>query len=1174
MKISFRILLINFAVVVAILAISAAAFYSVMNNTITSQQTRYLLNSANNFFHNYQDIMEDCEDEFLYLEGNNFADLKVQKLGNLDFILQGEEKKDSSLNVLYNGRLVHTNDGIVSLSGFLEQNPYAAITTLSRGNVKYYIGKIFNEPLLNTLSQRIGSEIALISNNSAAEISNSSVNRNYYSIINHIEKKLAGGDKIFIDSWEQDDIIATRYTPDAGFELNSKMHFIIFTKYPEASDLKSNLTDILFLIGATGVILSLILSMLFTHRMRSQITGLSHATEVMKEGNFSQRILVQSTDELGSLGNAFNTMLDVLAKNEQSKNEYSEFITLINQNPTLNEISEAALQKIIKSCGYAAGVLYTVEVDGFHRIASFGFDKEYTLNNNPGLFRDVITRRVPVELNFEDNLPQLVSGMLSIKLRHLLIQPIIYNYKVIAILELASVVQSSEYAKEYLSRIQHQLAIGLTNALALVQLENLVSELQKLNVDYQKQNLQIRTQNETLVDLHKELKEKADELALQKQKAEEATELKSQFLASMSHELRTPMNSILGLTELILEESSIAGKNRERLEVVLKSGKRLMNLINDILDLSKIEAGKMEIHEEDLLLEEVISEVETSVSPLVINKKIEFGVERGISTNIMITTDRGKLMQILINLIGNAVKFTEQGSVELIISSAGEDILQFDIKDTGIGISESDQKHIFSEFTQADGTTTRKYGGTGLGLAISSRICSIMNGTLSLQSKIGEGSTFTLRLPVKKSSKPIPAGSSPFNVETLVKNRKNPVLVIDDDEDIRFTIGQYLNSKGYDVIYAENGYKGINEAVKQQPFAITLDLMLPNKDGWTTLRELKENPLTKDIPVILISILGDKKVGYGLGAFEYFVKPIAQDELLSAMNKLENLAQKRIEKIVIVDDDELEYEKFRREFKNERLRINYIKESEFAFSKILEIQPDLVIIDLLMPNIDGITLSHKLKSNKETRHIPIIISTAKDISDKEKDSLQNIVENITVKSKGHPLDVLKIVRDRIKMQEVYASLAEKDEYPELPDKGNGKHTTAEVQDSTSLNVLIVDDDPDALYTLDEIVQSCDCRTVLAKNGYECLSCLEEKVPDLVLLDIMMPGMDGFQTLKKIRANRKWDNIPVYAVTAKAMLDDKGIIMKYGFDDYIFKPVNAGMLAFKLKKLLFKLRVNQ
>jgi signal transduction histidine kinase/CheY-like chemotaxis protein len=763
--------------------------------------------------------------------------------------------------------------------------------------------------------------------------------------------------------------------------------------------------------------------------------------------------------------------------------------------------------------------------------------------------------------------------MFSLEIRSLLLLPIIFNNKVIAILELGGFDKPTPEAREYLSKIQEQLAIGLMNATAFVQLENLVTELKELNDDYQKQNVQIKKQNETLVELHKELKEKAGELEIQKQKAEESTKLKSQFLASMSHELRTPMNSILGLTELILENSPQKGKNKERLEVVLKSGKRLMNLINDILDLSKIEAGKMEIHDEDVILAELIDEVEHSISPLTYNKNIKFNIKREVNPGLIIKTDKGRVTQVLINLLGNAVKFTDKGTVELNINSPDSNTLRFDVKDSGIGISDDNQKIIFEEFRQIDGTTTRKYGGTGLGLTICKKIADVLNGSISVKSEIGKGSVFSFSIPLKIAEVKRKEEQPKVNVEALIKNRQHPILIIDDDSEIRYTIGQYLISRGYEVVYAENGEEGFEKAIKIQPFAITLDVMLPNKDGWNILKEFKEHPATRDIPVILISVMGDKNLGFALGAFEYFIKPIAPDKLLSAFSKLENLAKKKIEKIVIVDDDEMEFEKFKRAFKNEAIKIEYIKDSELAFSKILEVQPDLIILDLIMPKVDGVSLSYKLKSNKDTKHIPILISTAKDLTDEEKNSLNNIVEEITVKSKGHPLDVLKVVRDRIRMHEEFSASEERIPENQIIPVEEQAEGIPDLEEAAAENfvpvgeVLIVDDDSDTLFTVSEIVQSCECKTILAQSGAECLELLEESIPDLILLDIMMPGMDGFQTLQKIKANSRWSNIPVFAVTAKAMAEDKEIIMRHGFDDYIPKPVNAVTMAFKIEKLL-------
>ncbi|HLG32495.1 MAG TPA: response regulator [Ignavibacteriaceae bacterium] len=1179
MKISLRILLINFVIVVLIVGSAAIAFYSIMYNVLASQQSQHLVRSASNFIYAYRTEILETEDEFLSFSADDVSQfLSAEKIQNskIDFIIESEDHDLSNFKRIAISKNVYVPGKKFGLKEFIEYNPFALILeykTTDRG--RYFFGRILTNELLDKLSQKINSDIALIWKGSPLDLSNQAQNQQYLYTLTKANEYLQSKKnfEIYSEGNESSDLLATIYNPGTVSDHQNNLSFLIFTTIGGAGELRSNLKDMFIIIGVAGVMLSLILTFLFTDKLRKQLTELNRATEETRSGNFKTKINIKSNDEIGNLGQAFNRMLDELEKKEKAKNEYSEFITLINQNPSLTEISDAALKKIINTGGFIIGALYSVDDDELNLISNYGADiKEGKRNQRLGFYDRVVQNKEAIEINSGENLPIVSTGIMDLEIRNLLILPIIYNNKVIAILELGSINKPSEEVNEYLSKIKEQLAIGLTNSKALVQLENFIDELKNLNEEYQKQNLQIKKQNEVLVELHNELKEQAGELEVQKLKAEESTKVKSQFLASMSHELRTPMNSILGLTELILEKADITGKNKERLEVVLSSGKRLMNLINDILDLSKIEAGKMEVRNENLLIEEMIEEVQNSINPLVVKKGIGFRIIRNTNTRIMVNTDRGKIVQVLINLLGNAVKFTDEGEVRLIISGTKEKI-NFDVSDTGIGISEEDQKLIFEEFRQIDGSTTRKYSGTGLGLAICKRLVDLLGGSISVQSKLSEGSTFSFTLPLI----PVEAKSAELkqkiDVETLIKNRTNPILVIDDDEEVRYTIGQYLQSKGYQVIFAEDGDEGVKLAKEKQPFAITLDVMLPGKDGWSVLKELKEDPDTKDIPVILISILGEKNVGYGLGAFEYFVKPISADSLLSAFSRLENLAKKRIQKIVIVDDDELEFEKFRKEFKDEQVRIEFIKDSEYAFSKIAEVQPDLIILDLMMPKIDGVTLSYKLKSNIKTKHIPIFISTAKDLTEDERKSLSNIVEEIAVKSKGHALDVLKVVRDRIRLQEINEALTypESEVVNESEVSENTMVKTKSAQGGYVAEVLIVDDDPDTLFTINEIVQACNCKTILAKNGSECLNVLQNTIPDLILLDIMMPVMDGFQTISRIRADKRLADIPVLAVTARAMKDDKDIILKHGFNDYIPKPVNSTIISFKIEQQISQLK---
>ena len=1178
MKISFRILLINFLIVVLILGSSFFAFYSIAYEVLTSFQTRNLRQSANSFTYVYRSLQSDVEDDFLtlYNEGIESA-FKNQRLQtkNVDFILEAKDKSEGKFSQYVVKNNIYLPERNFNLKKFLNDNPYVILMSFeSADSRKYIYGKVINTEILDDLSQRINADIALIWNGNPVNISNQILNQNYIYILTQAVEDLKNKNnfELYLQGTESNDILATIYKP-ASIDKQDNLYFLIFATFAEAGELRNTLKSVFLIIAFVGIVLSLIFTFVFTDRMRKQITELSRATEQTYWGKYDNKINVKSKDEIGILGLAFNKMLDELEKKEIAKNEYAEFITLINRNPTLKEISDVALKKILDSCDFLIGGLYSVD-EKVRLISSYGLDDRSENRSDFSEFiKKVIRNKKSLELFDENLLPIVSTGLINIKIKYLLFLPILYNNEPVALLELGSLNKPSEEVQDYLEKIKDQLAIGITNAKALSQLENLVTKLKQLNEDYHKQNVQIKEQNETLLQLHNELRLQTEELEKQRQKALNLTEAKSRFLANVSHELRTPMNSILGLTELMLEKGYLEPRNRERLEVVLNSGKRLMTLINDILDLSKIEAGKMEIRYETIMLNDMLEEISGSIIPLANEKGIDYKVLKNLDTNSIISTDRGKVVQVLINLLGNAVKYTEVGEVVLKVSMFNE-MISFEVIDTGIGISEEEIQVIFEEFRQLNNSSSKRRTGTGLGLAISKKLADILGGSLTVRSELNKGSTFIFSVPFKQIELLNSDLNGKVNIQTLLKNRKNPILVIDDEEEVRYTIGQYLLSIGYEVIFAEDGEKGLQMAVANQPFAIILDILLPGLDGWGVLKELKQIPQTKDIPVILISIVVNKNFGYSLGAFEYLVKPISSERLLTAFSKLENLASKKIQKIVIVDDDETEFQKYKEELASDKIKIEFIKESEYAFNKISEIQPDLIIVDLIMSKIDGITLSHKLKSSTNTRHIPIIISTAKDITEDEKKSLSNIVEDITVKAKGHPQDVLKVVKDRIEMQE-------RASFVEIPGNMNGQKTEAaeikfsenetRIAKSLGIDVLIVDDDPDTLFTLDEIVQSCKCNTILARNGKECLEILERKVPDLILLDIIMPEMDGFQTIKKIRENNNLTALPVFAVTAQAMREDNEIILKHGFSDYIPKPVNPSIVSDKIQKLISQLK---
>ncbi len=1140
MKISLKILLINFAIVFTIIVSSGVAFYSIMYKVLSTQQSKFLLGSSNNFIYALQNFTQKINADFNSLQNNNYDFSNFNKPA-IDFVFTADSFSNNIIEIIYADSLTEISNETKTVDQFIKQNPFVLINKKSNNlGLTIYYGVVLSGNILTQLSEKIGAEIALVWNGTPAEYSDKQKNQLYFYELSDAYKQLKDKTNfsVYLPETHNSNLIVAKYKPPISIIRNDNLEFLIFSTLAGAANLRTSIFYFLIIIGTAGIFLSVILTMLFTEKIRNQISELSAATAVGEQGILNKKVAVKSKDELGDLAKAFNVMTDEIEKNRKLQKDYSEFIALINKNPKLNELSSAIIFKLFSSCNLLSAAIFVNEENNLELLDKINID-ENQVTELATLSATALKSKSTFEYYYDNRNVFLAF-------------PIIYNNNVLSVVSAILPSKNKQQVSDYFKRIVEQLAIGFSNALALKQLEILVRDLKKLNIEYEQQNTELKS-------LHQKLKEKAAELELQKEKAEESTKLKSQFLASMSHELRTPMNSVLGLTELLLEDQTISAQNRERLQVVLNSGTRLMNLINDILDLSKIEAGRMEVHNENFLLEDLIKDASTSVMPLVVKKNIEFKLIRNLNTAMVINADRGKITQVLINLLGNAIKFTEEGFVELCVKNS-EDYIVFDVADTGIGISEADQKIIFEEFRQVDGTQTKKYSGTGLGLAICKRISNMLNGSLTVKSQKGKGSVFSFKVPYNLVRYQQIENQQVIS-EQILTNPSNPILIIDDDENVRYTISQYLISKGYESVEASNAKEGLELAKKIKPYAITLDVMLPDKDGWTVINELKQMPETKNIPVIMISVSNEKNLGYGLGAFDYLVKPVNKESVYSTLDRLEKEIGKKLEKIILVDDDEFEFEKFKDAFANDNVIIEYIKNSKLAFNKIKEVQPDLVVIDLMMPGVDGITLSHKLKSSPETKHIPIIISSAKDLSEDEKDRLINIVEEITVKTKGHPLDVLKVVRDRLNL--LNKNVSKQNLKREVPTK---LKTNQNINNKTLPTVLIVDDDKDTRFTLNEIVKECNCNTVLAQNGFECLKELENLSPDLILLDIMMPGMDGFQTLKKIRENTEWASITVFAVTARAMAEDKQIIFKNGFDDYIPKPVNRGELSFKIEKL--------
>ncbi len=1167
MKISFRILLINFIVVVLVFSSSTIVYYSLTTKLISLQQTKSLLNSANDFVFNLQAVIQELEEDYLSLKSQkDFNTAPSLEKTSIDFLFKVKNSDEIIHGYYFISSDIPFDYDYTNLSKFIKENPNAILIKAELSDsVMMCYGKLITNSFLDNLSKKIRAEVAVLLNNVPVSISNEQQNNNYIPSIIGASKELEVKNNFDIatDELDEADFYASYYNASDFPIANPKINFIVFTKLPEAAELRSNINYLLIIIGVAGISLSLILVMIFTAKLRKQIGQLSETTEKIRAGDIKERVKMVSNDELGTLGAAFNNMLDELERKETTLHEYSEFITMINQNPTLSEVAEAALTKIIKSIGVNAGRLSLVIDRKLNTISTYGIQKELVSDSqNIDLYQRVIEKGEIVELVFDKNFPKLQSGLVELDVKYILIFPIIYNKKIIAVLELVSISSRNERAKEYLENIKEQLAIGLSHAVAFRQLENFVGELKRLNEDYQRQNEQISNQNKELLELHKQLKEKADELETEKQKAIEASVLKSQFLANMSHELKTPLNSILGLSQLIIDEKSITSSDRERMNVILRNGNRLIGLINDILNFSKIEAGKVDVVNEEFSLREFITEIEGHISPLIKDKNLNFVIHNEQKTDLIILTDRNKLLQILLNLLSNAVKFTEKGIIVLKCKIVNKEILHFEVIDSGIGISQENLKVIFEEFRQIDGSSTRKYNGTGLGLAISKRFAELINATLVCESEVGRGSIFKLTLPVNivtEKQEELP--------DLFGETGKGKIVLADDSEENRKFITEYLVSKKYEVLFTDEPENIDRLCLEIHPQAVLLNLTNPLFVGWKALQKLVKNHNEIYQPIISYMINEANNVGYGLPVFEYISWPVSEKNLSACVNKYKRLTGENIENVLIIEDDSFEFRALKDTIKEESINLIFAQKDYDTAKTISKIRPDIIFITLSNSIINETELLQTIKENALLRKIPVVLSVPPEFSPEGYKRLNENLVKTAFYSKNFPIDVLKVIRDRLHLEDGLPHEDTSEIWIESKTDANSEISNSKPGiNGKRQQVLIVDDDADTLFTVGEMIKRTGSDVSYAKNGLECLSSLKTIKPDLILLDIMMPLMDGFETIKRIKNDKTWKFIPVFAMTAKAMLEDRDVVIKNGFDDLIPKPVNVKELTTKVEKI--------
>ncbi|WP_289057828.1 response regulator [uncultured Flavobacterium sp.] len=960
---------------------------------------------------------------------------------------------------------------------------------------------------------------------------------------------------------------------------------------------------------------------------RLQVIG-GIATQISK-GNYDVQIDDRKADTLGALGASIHEMKDSL---KNSFDLLSQKEWLQSGVATLNDkmLGEKTIQKLSKDvieflCQYtnsSAGVLYVLDGEemtisgGYSYIPSKNREK---IKKGEGLIGQAIVSGKMLELKTlsPDDI-QINYALGEIKPTHIVALPLM-DFKVEGAVELASIYGFSVLQLEFLNMVANNIGIALkatqNRKRVLELLEETKSQAEELQIQHseleainaeleaQTEKLQaseeeLRVQQEELEQTNEELSERSvllEEKNTEIQKKSEALELttryKSEFLANMSHELRTPLNSILLLSRL-LSENNNRTMNNEEIEfakVIQSSGNSLLGLIDEILDLSKIEAGKMDLEFLDVSTKEITDTLYNLFYLVAKEKNINFEIIAK-DAPIVIKTDKMRLEQILKNLISNAIKFTEKGTVSLEIKVDTDDdkIICFIVKDTGIGIPLEKQPLIFEAFQQADGSTKRKYGGTGLGLSISRELAKLLRGEIILHSKVNEGSTFTLCLPVlgfainKVSVNKTPEAEEievqseneeqkpryisdvvPAEIEddrnSIVEGDK-VILIVEDDINFAKSLLAFTQKKGYKGVVAVRGDYALNFALIYKPIGILLDIELPIKSGWEVLEELKNNSHTKHISVHIMSSHKLKQESLLKGAVDFLDKPVAFDKIPEVFMRIEHIINKESQKVLIIEDNPKHAKALAYFLETYNINSEIKSEVSAGLSALGKEEVDCVILDMGIPDKQAYEILDGVKKSPGLENLPVIVFTGKSLSIKEELKIRKYADSIIVKT-AHSYQRM--------LDEVSLFLHLVEEKKEGTAKENHKKLNSLNNILFEKKVLIVDDDVRNIYSLSKALEAFKMNVITAFDGKEAIKILDENPDtDVVLLDMMMPNMDGYETAEKIRSNPKFLNLAVIAVTAKAMTGDREKCIKAGASDYITKPVDVDQLLSLLRVWLY------
>lgn len=804
-----------------------------------------------------------------------------------------------------------------------------------------------------------------------------------------------------------------------------------------------------------SIVLALLIILFSIKNIIKPLDQLNYAAKYVTDEKGYKKIETINSDEIGEVTKSFNTMVDWLIERdrkaadnaeelqqmnqsllkqatelEKQQNQeiaYSTILTTLGSTIDLNTILSKGLHELMEYTKSPIGTVYLYDAKrkvlmpfvtrGTKKIVA---EKEFALNEGiPG--EVAFTREMKVIANIpSDAIYEMETGLCDISPKSIVATPMIFKDMLLGVIITSHLTEVTPDILQFTKRIVDQHAVAVNNA-------NTYQQSQKMAIS---------------------LKIQRDELDIKSQELEKASRLKSDFLANMSHELRTPLNSIIGFSDLIQDETfgTLNQKQLKYINNILTSGKHLLSLINDILDLSKIEAGKIELYYEKFDISTVFNEVKTVITPLATKKNIV--IQHNFDPELTsIKADKGKIKQVFYNLISNAIKFSPQNGTIVIEGQRNGNMLQISIKDNGIGISKENQKKLFKPFVQVDASASRAYSGTGLGLALVKQFVEIHGGNVWLESELGKGSTFIFTILIEDEMKiPKTVKELEYKSEVKTKNEQAPImqvpmlkenaeaeinetieipkivepkggtgdepliLVVEDEKEASELLTIALNKAGYRVVTAYRGKDALKIVKTLKPFAITLDVMLPGMDGWEVLNSLKNNPNTCNIPVIIISMVDNKEIGFALGAVDYFIKPVDKNTLFATLDNLEGGLGKELIKVLVVDDEPNAVELIALMIEPQGYEAIRAYGGQEGINKAFKEHPDLLILDLMMPVVSGIDVISELKLNPETKDIPIIICTAKDLTDDDLKVLKNNVVSIMRKGMFTNKDILNEIK--------------------------------------------------------------------------------------------------------------------------------------------------------------------